>query len=863
MNVSDWLSTLDNMGFLTFRMLVSVLWQSSIILGAVCMLAYMLRLCKESVRHTIWVAAIFVIPLIPMLTLGMSKIGSPQTEISVMPVYSDPHTRFFQSQLKHRSELKLRLPQEHKPFRLKRDETHIHNISPSAQTSLSANDREANQGIIRLSISDYIWALVFMGYAAIVMFLLLWDIIGRLCIRNWIMYGGAVTDSNVIEIFQDVKEHLGLSKEFIIIENEHVSAPITFRTLRPVVILPAGLVKTLSETELRAVAFHELSHIKRNDVFIFSAMSLVRAVFFFHPLVWLATSQVACLAEIACDNTVLDNTKKPVSYAGLLTRLAENLTGKKLSTEFAAGIMLTKSTFYRRIEAILSHRKNRFGKLSHAATIGIMTVAAMSLVAALVFPLGDAKKTGEELTISGKVVFESKPVSGAIIYVNEQWNKLAVKVAKTDREGTFTFNIPRTKLIGPNTSMPAVIAFKKQYSIGWVKLKSEWGITDLTIKLHNPETIAGTVLNCNGEPVKGAKVSIRGLSTSQYGGLVEYDYSAFDNRSVVAGHDVKTDKNGRFVMHNVPEGIDIGIAVSKKGYAELYRKSIPAGMCELDIILHPEGSIEGKITYGDTNKPARNIGVRIEKVTGRNECVYWTETTTDLNGYYKVKNMSPGSYNVFLRDQLSGWTASAKTRINVEEGKTSRGIDLTLIRGGFITGKVVDKDTKEPLKGQLIRFTDSSHPQRRTRNFTYTNMVHTDENGYYYFRTAPGKVTISTTGSDGYEICYACKTIDSHTYETVNYTDFQLKKAITVTGKVVSTHGESVTGLQVKILQENLLCGGYAGLNDFVTTDADGRFTIEGLKECDFLELMVYNSRLNFSKTISFEVRSVIEEEIL
>ena len=50
----------------------------------------------------------------------------------------------------------------------------------------------------------------------------------------------------------------------------------------------------------------------------------MRAVLFFHPLVWLACRQVSALAEeTACDDAVLDATGEPLSYAKMLARLAE------------------------------------------------------------------------------------------------------------------------------------------------------------------------------------------------------------------------------------------------------------------------------------------------------------------------------------------------------------------------------------------------------------------------------------------------------------------------------------------------------------------------------------------------------------
>ena len=88
MNATDWWGTLDSIGFGTARLLLSVLWQSSIPLAAAGLLAFVLRRRRASVRHTLWVAALVLTPLLPLVALGASRIGTPQAPIPVMPAYA-------------------------------------------------------------------------------------------------------------------------------------------------------------------------------------------------------------------------------------------------------------------------------------------------------------------------------------------------------------------------------------------------------------------------------------------------------------------------------------------------------------------------------------------------------------------------------------------------------------------------------------------------------------------------------------------------------------------------------------------------------------------------------------------------------
>ena len=68
---------------------------------------------------------------------------------------------------------------------------------------------------------------------------------------------------------------------------------------------------------------------------------------------------------------------KPHSYAEILTRIADSIRRPAISTEIAAGIVLSKPAFLHRVEAILSDRRARLRRLSLAA---LATICAAALV---------------------------------------------------------------------------------------------------------------------------------------------------------------------------------------------------------------------------------------------------------------------------------------------------------------------------------------------------------------------------------------------------------------------------------------------------------------------------------------------------
>jgi len=90
MNGEHWWLTLDRAGFQAAWLLLSALWQSSILLAAAGALAWLLRRRRASVRQAVLAAAVLASPLIPLLGWAASRSGTPRAAIPVVPVYSAP-----------------------------------------------------------------------------------------------------------------------------------------------------------------------------------------------------------------------------------------------------------------------------------------------------------------------------------------------------------------------------------------------------------------------------------------------------------------------------------------------------------------------------------------------------------------------------------------------------------------------------------------------------------------------------------------------------------------------------------------------------------------------------------------------------
>ncbi len=105
--------------------------------------------------------------------------------------------------------------------------------------------------------------------------------------------------------------------------------PMATGFFRPMIVIPEWTLRELSSEELRVVLLHEAAHLRRWDDWTNLAQKILRAVFFFHPVVWWLEGRLALEREMACDDLVLAATSSPRAYAECLVALAEKTFGRR------------------------------------------------------------------------------------------------------------------------------------------------------------------------------------------------------------------------------------------------------------------------------------------------------------------------------------------------------------------------------------------------------------------------------------------------------------------------------------------------------------------------------------------------------
>jgi beta-lactamase regulating signal transducer with metallopeptidase domain len=166
----------------------------------------------------------------------------------------------------------------------------------------------------------------------------------------------------------------GIRRAALVILSRETAVPLTFGFRRSTILMPEA-AQSWSESELRRALRHELEHVRREDWLAQLAARVACALYWPHPLVWVAWRRFCFEAERACDDAVVVAFPGAEDYAGQLVTLAKSV---RFSMVPALG-MASRSRLSQRVRALLDPAQHR-GPLGRFATAMVVAVTLLVLV---------------------------------------------------------------------------------------------------------------------------------------------------------------------------------------------------------------------------------------------------------------------------------------------------------------------------------------------------------------------------------------------------------------------------------------------------------------------------------------------------
>jgi protocatechuate 3,4-dioxygenase beta subunit len=262
-------------------------------------------------------------------------------------------------------------------------------------------------------------------------------------------------------------------------------------------------------------------------------------------------------------------------------------------------------------------------------------------------------------------------------------------------------------------------------------------------------------------------------------------------------------------------------------------------------------TVSGRVTIG--GKPASGVVVELFGQDGRERGQFAGETNAE--GRFNIAGAKPGSYAIRVHAYVFVYGNQSPNARNVERivvgaGETVDDISIELIRGGVVTGRVIDEDGRPVVGSRVSLQQPPGEPSKHTRSGSesHSDMGETDDRGVYrIFGVPPGRylavVGKSLDGNGSSYYVFHPNTTDQSKAKVIEVSAGAEKTEVNITvvppdetyamsGRLIdAANGKPVPGSYVECQSLNGDNGGVIRHSDeFRTTGSDGAFRLAGVR---------------------------------
>lgn len=366
--------------------MTETLIKATVLLAVVALAAYLMRRSSAALRHLLWTLAIVGLVALPVLTVvvpfRLAILPSVTPSQGSRPVVQPEFTKPPGNAEPARAESSTPTP------------VHLVSESPNTTAADAQSARFSTAGILLVT------------WLAVLLVLLARFVTGFVIVRRIARRATPITDKSWTSLAARAGRTLEVKGPIDLRRSDDVAMPFACGLIKPIIVLPASSNEWGSERR-QAVLMHELAHISRGDLAMNMLSHIVRAVYWFHPLAWLAAYRLRVEGERACDDAVLRAGALPSDYAEHLLSIVRTMGNSVPSVALA---MARRSDFEGRLLAILEPGipRGRLTRLRAAALAALFLVAVMPLAA-----MAPASATNNEATSGATEVTSSAMIPSA------------------------------------------------------------------------------------------------------------------------------------------------------------------------------------------------------------------------------------------------------------------------------------------------------------------------------------------------------------------------------------------------------------------------------------------------------------------
>jgi beta-lactamase regulating signal transducer with metallopeptidase domain len=263
--------------------------------------------------------------------------------------------------------------------------------------------------------------------------------------------------------------------------SDQVAIPMAVGYVQPLIVLPSSLLGKLNDQQLLQVLIHECAHARRRDALVALYQGSLVAIFWFHPLVYLASRLLNRVREEICDNYVL-GTASAKNYAQTLLTIAESISTAR--SGWFAPALIQSGKLEGRIAGLLQSRRCRMTQLTpkKLAAIAACFVGSVIILSCFAGSLARAQQSDD----FSHVVNLEKTSSGDLITITEVRGPSDTLVVGNTYEvrGTYKLVSQDKALLTVGVTREISQPFEKHQNLPTQKMTVEKGEGSFTLQFH-------------------------------------------------------------------------------------------------------------------------------------------------------------------------------------------------------------------------------------------------------------------------------------------------------------------------------------------------------------------------------------------
>jgi len=340
------------------------------------------------------------------------------------------------------------------------------------------------------------------------------------------------------------------------------------------------------------------------------------------------------------------------------------------------------------------------------------------------------------VTISGRVLDPAgQPLAGAEVFLtrvhcDERYRKDPLALGKSDARGGFTLTYrksdPRFKVDAERPEMwrhVTVSAFASGCGFDWQDLATRPRGKAVELRLVRDVPFEGRLLDLEGGPLSGVRVRVAFVGATEDGSLDAFledptrgEPSKYLQLPPAKAIETATDAEGRFVLRGLGSERLLRLELSGETITSTSLEAVtrpgsdgPLGSkgrrifgSGFEWVLQPTRPITGIVRDAQTGQPLANVTVASQVMAGGGMLDDSVRTRTGPDGRFRLVGMPKGVGNelhVTPDDEQPYFMQEVAVPDPTGMGPVE--VEVKLTRGLWITGRVTNKATGEPVYGRL------------------------------------------------------------------------------------------------------------------------------------------------------------------